>query len=122
MTCGDIGSGSQEVERNMEHHFNLAHKWGCVLLLDEADDVFLARRDVFLARRDVSVSRILRRPCATTAQQKAIHCNGLVSIFLHILEYCSDILFLTTNWVGTVDDAFRSRLQLTLYYPSLRKD
>lgn len=29
----------------MERHFKLAHRWGCVLLLDEAD-VFLAKRDV----------------------------------------------------------------------------
>jgi hypothetical protein len=29
----------------MEQHFKLAHKWGCVLLLDEAD-VFLAKRNV----------------------------------------------------------------------------
>jgi hypothetical protein len=28
-------------------------------------------------------------------------------------------LFLTTNRVGTIDDAFRSRLHLTLYYPDL---
>jgi hypothetical protein len=35
------------------------------------------------------------------------------------LEYYSGILFLTTNRVGTIDDAFRSRLHLTLYYPKL---
>ena len=34
-----------EVEANLQRHFELAHKWGCVLLLDEAD-VFLTRRDV----------------------------------------------------------------------------
>ncbi|KAK3368358.1 hypothetical protein B0H63DRAFT_528725 [Podospora didyma] len=30
----------------MENHFTLAHKWGCVLLPDEAD-VFLAKRDLY---------------------------------------------------------------------------
>lgn len=39
--------------------------------------------------------------------------------FLRILEYYSGILFLTTNRVGAIDDAFRSRLHLTLYYPKL---
>ncbi|KAK0714402.1 hypothetical protein B0T21DRAFT_340107 [Apiosordaria backusii] len=99
ITCvGDIGYHPHELERNMERHFKLAHKWGCVLLLDEAD--------VFLAKRD----------------QRDVHRNGLVSVFLRILEYYSGILFLTTNRVGSIDDAFRSRLHLTLYYPRLRKD
>ncbi|RYC63068.1 hypothetical protein CHU98_g3163 [Xylaria longipes] len=93
ITCGDIGYNAEDVERNMETHFKLAHRWGCVLLLDEAD--------VLLAKRDR---------------------NGLVSVFLLILEYYSGILFLTTNRVGAIDDAFRSRLHLTLYYPKLTKD
>lgn len=42
---GDIGYQPDAVELNMEKHFKLAHKWGCVLLLDEAE-VFLAKRDV----------------------------------------------------------------------------
>jgi hypothetical protein len=42
-------------------------------------------------------------------------------VFLRILEYYSGILFLTTNRVGAIDDAFRSRLHLTLYYPKLTK-
>jgi len=45
----------------------------------------------------------------------------LVSVFLRMLEYYSGILFLTTNRVGAIDDAFRSRLHLTLYYPKLTK-
>lgn len=44
ITCGDIGQVASDVEKNLERHFKLAHKWGCVLLLDEAD-VFLAERD-----------------------------------------------------------------------------
>jgi hypothetical protein len=39
-----------------------------------------------------------------------------------MLEYYSGILFLTTNRVGVLDDAFRSRLHLTLYYPKLTKE
>lgn len=42
---GDIGYEPEDVERNLENNFNLAHKWGCVMLLDEAD-VFLAKRSV----------------------------------------------------------------------------
>ncbi|KAF4835117.1 hypothetical protein CGCTS75_v002692 [Colletotrichum tropicale] len=40
-------------------------------------------------------------------------------VFLRILEYYPGILFLTTNRVGAIDDAFRSRLHLTLYCPKL---
>ncbi|KAI0177530.1 hypothetical protein BJ166DRAFT_507201 [Pestalotiopsis sp. NC0098] len=97
ITCGDIGYEPDEVERNLQKHFTLAHKWGCVMLLDEAD-VFLAKR----SRDDIKR-------------------NGLVSVFLRILEYYAGILFLTTNRVGSFDDAFRSRLHLTLYYPKLDK-
>ncbi|KAL2289203.1 hypothetical protein FJTKL_02231 [Diaporthe vaccinii] len=94
-TAGDVGYEPEDVERNMGKHFKLANRWGCVLLLDEAD-VFLAKRNKTDVKR-----------------------NGLVSVFLRILEYYSGILFLTTNRVGAIDDAFRSRLHLTLYYPKL---
>lgn len=37
ITCGDIGDKAQDVEASLEQNFQLAHKWGCVLLLDEAE-------------------------------------------------------------------------------------
>lgn len=43
-------------------------------------------------------------------------------MFLRILEYYAGILFLTTNRIGVIDDAFRSRLHLALYYPTLQMD
>ncbi|KAG0636601.1 hypothetical protein HOY80DRAFT_1017349 [Tuber brumale] len=95
ITCGDIGAEAKEVEENLEKHFSLAHKWGCVLLLDEAD-IFLQKRDKADLRR-----------------------NSLVSVFLRVLEYYSGILFLTTNRVGMFDEAFKSRIHISLYYPPL---
>ncbi|KAL8731684.1 MAG: hypothetical protein Q9166_003265 [cf. Caloplaca sp. 2 TL-2023] len=95
ITCGDIGETAMSVEANLGKSFQLAHKWGCVLLLDEAD--------VFMAKR--SGSDIQR--------------NSLVSVFLRILEYYSGILFLTTNRVGIFDPAFKSRIHISLYYPPL---
>lgn len=44
ITFGDLGSQVSEVEENLREHTNRAYRWGCVLLLDEAD-VFLTRRD-----------------------------------------------------------------------------
>lgn len=44
ITCGDLGRTPRELERNLDEFCGLAHKWRCVLLLDEAD-VFLSRRE-----------------------------------------------------------------------------
>ncbi|KAL8315647.1 hypothetical protein RB593_008955 [Gaeumannomyces tritici] len=41
------------------------------------------------------------------------------SITLRVLEYYEGILSLTTNRVGVFDEAFKSRIHLPLYYPSL---
>lgn len=40
-------------------------------------------------------------------------------VFLRVLEYYEGVLFLTTNRVGTFDEAFKSRIHLSLYYPPL---
>lgn len=48
--------------------------------------------------------------------------NALVSVFLRALEYYTGILFLTTNRVGSFDQAFKSRIHMTLLYPPLDAD
>ena len=98
VTCGDIGESADEVERRLENHFQLAHKWGCVLLLDEADVFLEARSKTDLKR------------------------NAIVSVFLRVLEYYSGILFLTTNRVGAFDQAFRSRIHMSLFYPRIEEE
>ncbi|KAF3769566.1 P-loop containing nucleoside triphosphate hydrolase protein, partial [Cryphonectria parasitica EP155] len=97
ITCGDLGLTPSEVETSLNDIFRLAHKWECVLLLDEAD-VFLSQRSRFDLKR-----------------------NALVSVFLRVLEYYNGLLFLTTNRVGTIDEAFKSRIHMSLYYPPLNK-
>ncbi len=94
----DIGETAKEVEQNLDQNFSLAHRWGCVLLLDEAD-VFLQARDKEDMRR-----------------------NSVVSVFLRVLEYYSGILFLTINKIGHFDEAFKSRIHVSLYYPTLDKE
>lgn len=42
-----------------------------------------------------------------------------MTVFLRILEYYNGVLFLTTNRVGTLDDAFKSHIHMSLYYPVL---
>ncbi|KAI1359949.1 hypothetical protein F5Y08DRAFT_62021 [Xylaria arbuscula] len=97
VTCGDIGTKAEDVEKYLEVVLLLGKTWGCVVLLDEAD--------VFLEQR--SLSNLER--------------NALVSVFLRVLEYYDGILILTSNRVGTFDEAFRSRIQLTLRYENLSR-
>src|SRR4051794_3043739 len=42
--------------------------------------------------------------------------------FLRALEYYDGILFLTTNRIGTFDDAFISRIHVKLYYRPFTAD
>ncbi|KAI1465513.1 uncharacterized protein F4812DRAFT_466485 [Daldinia caldariorum] len=98
LTCGDLGTTAKDVEYALETNFALASRWGCILLLDEAD--------VFLAQRT----------------KEDFQRNGLVAVFLRVLEYYSGILFLTTNRVGDFDEAFASRIHISLYYPELGRD
>jgi hypothetical protein len=42
-------------------------------------------------------------------------------VFLRVLEYYSGILILTTNRVGQFDEAIKSRVHISLYYPPLTR-
>lgn len=39
-----------------------------------------------------------------------------------MLEYYDGILFLTTNRIGAFDEAFKSRIHVSLYYPELEEE
>lgn len=97
VTCGDIGTKPEEVEKYLESVLYLGKTWGCVVLIDEAE-VFLEQRSLDNLER-----------------------NALVSVFLRVLEYYEGILVLTTNRVGTFDEAFKSRILLSLHYEKLTK-
>ncbi len=71
VSTGELGIGADEVDRRLDMILEITRRWGCVLLIDEAD-VFLAARGTDLAR------------------------DTLVSIFLRRLEYeCSSSLICT---------------------------
>jgi len=55
ITCGDVGTTAKEAEESLASFCALAHKWRCVLLLDEAD-VFLAKREKGDLQRNSLVS------------------------------------------------------------------
>ena len=97
VTCGDIGTNAEAVEKYLNTVLYLGKTWNCVLLLDEAD-IFLEERSMADLKR-----------------------NSLVSVFLRILEYYDGILILTSNRVGMFDEAFKSRIQVALHYENLTR-
>ncbi|KAF4830885.1 ATPase family AAA domain-containing protein 3A-like protein [Colletotrichum tropicale] len=97
VTCGDIGTQAQDVEKYLATVLYLGKLWDCVLLLDEAD-VFLEERTFADLQR-----------------------NSLVSVFLRTLEYYEGILILTSNRVGHFDEAFKSRIQVAIHCDNLSK-
>ncbi|KAK1832538.1 hypothetical protein QBC39DRAFT_280810 [Podospora conica] len=100
ITCGDLCRLTPaEVEPALLHIFRLADTWNCVLLLDEVDTFFSQR-----AKGDNTLAK-----------------NALISVFLRMLEYYDGLLFLTTNRPGALDEAFKSRIHLKLWYPHLTR-
>lgn len=97
ITVGDLGMTPDRLETSLREIFRLASIWDCILLLDEVDTFFSQR-----SRGDTAVSK-----------------NAMVSVFLRVLDYYDGILFLTTNRAGVLDEAFKSRIHYTVYYPDL---
>lgn len=94
LTCSDIGVSPEQIESNLTKYFDLAEVWGAIVLIDEAD-LYMEER----APQDMTR-------------------NHLVAGFLRALEYFKGILFLTTNRIGTFDEAFISRIHVSIYYSS----
>lgn len=55
ITCGDLGYTAETLEKSLNEIFRLAHHWGCILLLDEAD-VFITQRERHDLKRNALVS------------------------------------------------------------------
>jgi len=102
VTAGELGCTSIEIESKLQNVIDAAKMWNCLLLLDECD--------IFLERREMG----------------NIEKNAIVSIFLRMIEKFDGVLFLTTNRIDTIDDAFKSRFSITVHYKPLdapmRKD
>lgn len=98
LTCSDIGVQPDKIENSLVNWFKLAENWGAILLIDEADTYMEERQPQDLTR------------------------NHLVAGFLRALEYFKGIIFLTTNRVGTFDEAFISRIHVPIYYPPFQDE
>ena len=98
VTCSDIGTSLSRFDEKLEEISDYAHKWGAILLFNEADVLLQARRDY---------------ECANLKR------NDLVSSFLRFIEYYQGIVFITTNRVSRFDDALIQRIDITLGLPPL---
>jgi SpoVK/Ycf46/Vps4 family AAA+-type ATPase len=95
--ASQLGDDIEKLEENLRTIFRIAGTWDVVVLLDEAD--------AFLERRSSNPEHAERKK--------------RVAIFLRVLEYFRGILILTSNRAVEFDDAFHSRIHLTLQYPDL---
>jgi DNA polymerase III delta prime subunit len=91
---GELGTDTLVLEKSLRQILDVATIWDAVILLDEAD--------IFLEKRDEH--NIVR--------------NAMVGVFLRLLEYHNGVLFLTTNRVTDIDEAFYSRISVALHYRS----
>lgn len=88
---GTLGTDASTVHDNLQHVFERAKRWDCVLLLDEAD--------VFVVQRGGSIEQ-----------------NAVVAEFLRSLEYFDGLLFMTTNRPNDIDEAIISRCAAIVHY------
>lgn len=91
--CSQLGVKPSELEEELLKCFTRAERWKAVMLLDEAD--------VYVRERGSDLNQ-----------------NAIVGVFLRVLEYQSNVLFLTTNRPDDVDDAIASRCIARLNYVS----
>lgn len=92
ISVGELGTSPDSLEETLREILDVATVWNAVLLLDEAD--------IFLEERD----------------EKDIVRNAMVGVFLRLLEYHQGVLFLTTNRVKNIDQAFYSRISIGLRF------
>jgi hypothetical protein len=97
ISVGELGTNVAQLEKNLRAILEVATSWNAILLIDEAD-IFLE------ARTDLDIER-----------------NAMVAVFLRLLEYFPGILFLTTNRASNLDEAFDSRITMSIYYDKLNR-
>ncbi len=93
---GQLGTTATSVGAALTGILRRAVRWDAILLLDEAD--------VYIRCRDNDLEH-----------------NAIVAEFLRTLEYFNGLLFMTTNRIGDVDDAIRSRCIATIEYSTPQK-
>lgn len=88
---GALGTTAAVIEDRLKTLFQQQKRWGCILLLDEAD--------VFVGERGDNIEK-----------------NAIVAEFLRVLEYFDGLLFMTTNRPDDIDEAIISRCAAVIGY------
>jgi hypothetical protein len=94
-TAGELGDRAPELEDRLQKILKLCQLWKAILLIDEAE-AYLENRVYGNTMR-----------------------NAVVSVLLRLLEYHQEVIFLTTNYIGRIDVAFKSRISVAIKYPQL---
>ncbi|CAM1509892.1 Fc.00g002270.m01.CDS01 [Cosmosporella sp. VM-42] len=95
VTTGQLSTDISELETQLQNIFMLGQRWKAVLLLDEAD--------VLMSQRTLN----------------DLNRNGIVAVFLRLIEYYKGLLFLTTNRLEGFDTTFYNRIHVKITYPQL---
>lgn len=98
ISAAELGETPIMLETSFQKTLDICKVWNAILLIDEAE-VYLE------ARSKGNHSR-----------------NALVSVFLRLLEYHQEVIFLTTNHITRLDVAFQSRISVAIKYPDLDGD
>lgn len=91
MHAGTLGTSDSVISKSLQEVFRRAARWGCVLLIDEAD--------VFVMTRGDDIER-----------------NAVTAEFLRALEYFPGMIFMTTNRPHDIDEAVLSRCAAVLQF------
>ncbi len=97
ITVGELGTNPDDLEKRLGRILEIANSWEAIILLDEAD--------IFMEKRSTN----------------DVHRNAMVSVFLRLLERHQGVMFLTTNRMEHMDEAFRSRISAVVEYKALDK-
>lgn len=97
ISVGELGTTTDTLEKKLSTILEIANSWSAVILIDECD--------IFLEKRT----------------NNDIDRNAMTAIFLRLLERHQGVLFLTTNRVESLDEAFRSRISVIIKYDELDK-
>ena len=89
--AAQLGTDTDNIERNLRNILILGSRWNAVVLIDEAD--------VYIAERGHDLRQ-----------------NAIVAAFLRVLENHTSTIFMTTNRLDSVDDAITSRCLACVEY------
>ncbi len=95
VSVGDLGVSPESMESSLSNIMDIAISWNAIVLLDEVD--------VFAVKR---LGADIQR-------------NAMTAILLRLLERFNGILFMTTNLIDNLDEAFKSRATATIEYAEL---